>query len=235
MLQSRSVLAIVPARGGSKRVVGKNKRMIGGFPLISWTLRACLQSNFIDQVIVSTDDPEISEISERAGVSRIHRRSNNLASDQSPTMDTVLDILLELESETLSFDIIFLAQPTSPMRTADHIDAALDLLIEKEAASIIGVTESAHPREWQAPLAQDGDMRPFLSQTRLNQASHLLPKNYVVNGAIYIASRETLLKEKTFFTSENIFAFFMSPRDSIDIDTELDFEIAEYLLSTRGT
>ncbi|MEK9942912.1 MAG: acylneuraminate cytidylyltransferase family protein [Gammaproteobacteria bacterium] len=229
------MLAIVPARGGSKRVVGKNKRLLAGLPLISWTLRACRGSKYVDEIVVSTDDPDIASISRAEGVSRVHQRSADLATDTSPTMDAVIDLLAWLEREGTVFDVIFLAQPTSPLRTRDHIDAALTVFSEKYPASIIGVTQSPHPREWLGAIGPDGDMVEFRSETRLDLASHSLPKSYLVNGAIYITSREILHRDRTFFTPDNLSAFFMAPRDSIDIDTEFDFEVAEYLLSTKNS
>ena len=235
MLKNLSVLAIVPARGGSKRIIGKNKRPLAGSPLISWTLRACFGCNYIDEVIVSTDDFEIEEIARTEGVSQIHRRPLHLASDTSPTLDTVIEIIQELEADKRHFDLIALAQPTSPLRTSAHISAALELLSDSYPASVVGVTESPHPKEWQGSIGKNGDMSSFLLDTRLDLPSHSLPASYIINGAVYIAPRETLLKDKTFFSPSKLIAFFMSRRDSIDIDTDFDFEIAEYLMLTRST
>ena len=233
MFKNLSVLTIVPARGGSKRVTGKNKRPIAGLPLISWTLKACTACEYIDEIVVSTDDAQIKEIAQSEGVSRIQKRPANLASDTSPTIDTVTDVIESLEQKGKYFDLIFLAQPTSPLRTSEHISSAFDLLTRKYPVSVVGVAQSPHPKEWQGYIGADGDMESFLSGTSLGQGSHTLPTSYVINGAIYIAPRELLLAEKTFFPPGRLTAFFMSERDSIDIDTELDFEIAEYLLSNR--
>ncbi len=234
MFKNLSVLTIVPARGGSKRITGKNKRPIAGLPLISWTLKACTTCEYIDEIVVSTDDAQIKEIARFEGVSRIHERPANLASDTSPTMETVIHIIKGLEREEKYFDLIFLAQPTSPLRTSEHIYSAFDLLSDRYPASVIGVTKSPHPKEWQGAIGEDGDMGTFRMSTRLDLPSQSFPASYVINGAIYIASREVLLKENTFFTSDNLIAFFMSRRDSIDIDTEFDFEIAEHLLLARS-
>ena len=230
MLDNLSILAIIPARGGSKRVKNKNKRLIAGLPLISWTIRACLGCDHIDEIVVSTDDQDIAKIAKGEGITQIHNRLPRLASDSSPTMDTVLEIVDQFDRNGEAFDIIFLAQPTSPLRTSEDISSALEILMTNWPYAVIGVTETAHPKEWQSILADDGDMTSFLKNTQLEKSSGSLPKSYVVNGAIYMAPRARVLEEKTFFLPQACRAFVMSPRQSVDIDTEFDFEIAEYLL-----
>ncbi|MHC8865864.1 acylneuraminate cytidylyltransferase family protein [Arenicellales bacterium IMCC57338] len=233
MFNNYSVLAIVPARGGSKRVLSKNKRLIGGSPLISWTIQACRDCKYIDRIVVSTDDPDIAQISRNSGADLVLNRPAGLSTDSSPVMDTVTQIITDLKAKGESYDFVFLGQPTSPLRTSAHIYSAFDLIKNNINASVVGVTESGHPKEWQGPIDDDGKMQNFLQITRLDISSNILPVNYVINGAIYISPTSTLLKERTFFPNENLNAFFMPRRDSIDIDTEFDFEIADYLLSEK--
>jgi len=227
------VLAIIPARGGSSRVVGKNKRIVGGLPLISWTIRACLGCSHIDEVILSTDDPVIENIARSEGVKRIHTRPPHLANGTSPTIDTVAAIISELEQEKLQFEWILLAQPTSPLRSTDHLYSAFNLLDRHFPASIVSVTSSGHPREWSGHLDQDGDMTGFIKEARLDLSSAQLPPTYVINGAIYLAPSASIVKENTFFSKQRLFAYFMQPEDSIDIDTEFDLQIANFLLSEK--
>jgi len=233
VFKNQSVLAIIPARGGSSRVVGKNKRIVGGLPLISWTIRACFGCSHIDQVVLSTDDCVIEDIARSEGVKRIHTRPSHLASDISPTIDTVVAIISELEQEGARFDWILLAQPTSPLRSADHLYSAFGLLDRHFPASIVSVTSSDHPREWSGHLAEDGDMTEFIKEARLDLSSTQLPPTYVINGAIYLAPSVSLVKENTFFSKRRLFAYFMQPEDSIDIDTEFDLQIANFLLSEK--
>lgn len=233
MFKNQSVLAIIPARGGSSRVVGKNKRIVGGLPLISWTIRACFGCSHIDEVILSTDDRVIEDIARSEGVKRIHTRAPHLASGTSPTIDTVAAIISELEQEEMHFEWILLAQPTSPLRSTDHLYSAFNLLDQHFPASIVSVTSSDHPREWSGHLDPDGDMTGFIKEARLDLSSAQLPPTYVINGAIYLAPSASIVKEKTFFSTRRLFAYFMRPEDSIDIDTEFDLQIANFLLSGK--
>lgn len=234
MINNKKVIAIIPARGGSKRLPRKNVLPLAGKPLIVWSIEAALASNYIDKIIVSTDDAEIADISRTAGASVPFMRPSELASDTASSADVVMHALDYLESQEDYYDYIVLLQPTSPLRTSADIDAALELCIEKNANSIISVCETDHSPLWENTLPPDHSMVGFINENISKLRSQDLPTYYRINGAIYICKTENLLKKRTFFINKNIFAYVMSKLNSVDIDDKIDFIIAETLINQRG-
>ena len=224
MLNNKSFLVIIPARGGSKRLPRKNVLPLAGKPLIAWSIEASLKSKYIDKVIVSSDDNEILEISKNYG-SDIIKRPDELASDTASSFDTIVHAI---ESEE-KYDYVVLIQPTSPLRTEKHINEAIELLTKKEADAIISVTLAEHSPLWSNVLPQDNSMKDFLNDTILNARSQDLDTYYRLNGAIYICKTEKLLENKSFFLKENIYAYIMDNESSVDIDEKMDFKLAELL------
>ena len=225
MYTNKTFLAIIPARGGSKRLPRKNVLDLCGKPLIAYTIEAALKSKYIDKVIVSSDDEEILNISKK-NEADIIKRPIDLANDTATTFDTIKHTIDNFEK----YDYIVLLQPTSPLRNEKHIDEAIQLLEEKNADSIISVCEMDHSPLWSNTLPKDGNMSNFLKDEILNKRSQDLEKYYRLNGAIYICKTDLLLKEKSFFLKENIFAYIMDRRSSVDIDEKIDFLIAEIVI-----
>jgi len=230
MINGSRLLAIVPARGGSKRIPRKNIIELAGKPLISWTIEAALNSNYIDRVIVSTDDNEIAQISKKYGAEVPFIRPKELASDTATSVDVVLHVLDELCKESDIFDFIVLLQPTSPLRTTQHIDDAIEQLIMKHSLSIISVYEAAHNPIWCNRLGEDGSMSGFIKPEYANKRSQDLPKYYCLNGAIYICDTSVLYTNHDFFSETKCDAFIMDRKDSIDIDDVLDFELVKIIM-----
>ncbi len=228
MYQNKSFLAIIPARGGSKRLPRKNILDLAGKPLIAWTIEAGLKSRYLDIVVVSSDDDDILGISQDYG-SGIMRRPAELAGDTATTFDAIRHAM---ENSERPFDYIVLLQPTSPLRNEKHIDEAIELLMLKDADAVISVCEMDHSPLWSNTLPEDGDMSCFLKDELKNKRSQDLPTYYRLNGAIYICKTEKLLKEKSFLLKENVFAFSMGKEASIDIDDINDFYLASYFLSS---
>jgi len=226
MYQNKTFLAIIPARGGSKRLPRKNVLDLCGKPLIAWSIEAGLNSKYIDKVVVSSDDDEILEISKIFGAETI-KRPDELASDTATTFDAIKHTIDNLEK----YDYIVLLQPTSPLRNEKHIDESIELLEEKNADAVVSVSEMDHSPLWSNILPQDGNMNSFLKDEVLNKRSQDLEKYYRLNGAIYITKTELLMKEKSFFLKDNIFAYKMDRECSADIDQEIDFRIVKALLS----
>jgi CMP-N-acetylneuraminic acid synthetase len=224
MYKNKSFLAIIPARGGSKRLPRKNILNLAGKPLIAWSIEAGLNSEYIDKVIVTSDDDEILEISRKFGADII-KRPDELASDTATTFDAIKHTVENLKK----YDYIVLLQPTSPLRNEKHIDDAIELLESKKADAIISVCEMDHSPLWSNILPEDLSMKNFLREEVLNKRSQDLEKYYRLNGAIYICKTEKLLEEESFFLKNNIFAYIMDRNSSIDIDEEIDFKIAEVL------
>ena len=222
---NKTFLAIIPARGGSKRLPRKNILDLCGKPLISWSIEAALKSKYISKVVVSSDDEEILNISSNFGADII-KRPYELANDTATTFDTVKHTIDNLEK----YDYIVLLQPTSPLRNEKHIDEAIELLEEKQADAIVSVCEMDHSPLWSNTLPKDGNMNNFLRDEVLNKRSQDLEKYYRVNGAVYICKTDKLLENKSFFLKDNIFAYIMDRKSSIDIDEEIDFLFAERVI-----
>ncbi|MCF6310124.1 MAG: acylneuraminate cytidylyltransferase family protein [Sulfurimonas sp.] len=226
MYKDKTFLAIIPARGGSKRVPRKNVLDLAGKPLIAWSIEAGLKSKYIDKVIVSSDDSEILKLSQEFG-SDVIKRPSELASDTSTTFDAVNHTIDNIEK----FDYIVLLQPTSPLRSAKHVDEAIQTLINKDSESVVSVCEMDHSPLWSNTLQKDGSMENFLRDDVANKRSQDLEKYYRVNGAIYICKTDILLKEKTFFPKKNIYAYEMDRNSSVDIDEKIDFIVAKAIMS----
>ena len=228
MFKNKTFLAIIPARGGSKRLPRKNILNLCGKPLISWSIEAGLKSKYIDKVVVSSDDTEILNISNELKV-QVIKRPNELASDTSTSFDVVQHAIDNLES----YEYILLLQPTSPLRNENHIDKAIEILEEKNADAVISVCEMNHNPLWSNTLDDSLSMEGFIGDNLLNKRSQDLKKYYRLNGAIYLCKTDKLLKEKSFFLKKNIFAYVMNSNNSIDIDRKEDFELASLYLSQK--
>ncbi len=222
---NKTFLAIIPARGGSKRLPRKNLLDLCGKPLIAWSIEAALKSKYISKVIVSSDDEEILNIAKEYKADFI-KRPDELASDTATTFDALKHTLENVEK----YDYVVLLQPTSPLRSEKHINEAIELLKEKNADAIISVCEMEHSPLWSNTLNEDLNMSNFLRDEVLNKRSQDLPKYYRLNGAIYICKTDKLLENKGFFLKENIYAYKMNKKHSVDIDEEIDFIIAEKLM-----
>jgi len=221
-MNKKSFLSIIPARGGSKRLPRKNILKILDKPLIAYSIEAGLNSKYIDKLIVSSDDDEILSISKDYGA-EIIKRPANLAEDTTTTFDTLKHVVENISEE---YEYIVLLQATSPLRKSSHIDEAIKLLEEKKADAIISVCEMEHSPLWSNTLPSDNSMKLFLKDEIKNKRSQDLEKYYRLNGAIYICRTDKFLENKGFFLEENIYAYIMDRKDSIDIDEEIDFIIA---------
>ncbi len=223
---NKTFLAIIPARGGSKRLPRKNILDLEGKPLIAWSIEAGLKSKYINDVVVSSDDEEILNISNKYGAITI-KRPDELAEDTSSTFDTIKHTIDNMKK----YDYIVLLQATSPLRNEKHIDAAIELLESKNADAVVSVCEMEHSPLWSNTLPEDGNMNKFLRDDVLNKRSQDLEKYYRINGAIYICRTDKFLENEGFFLKSNIFAFLMDRKSSIDIDEEIDFKLAKCYLA----
>ena len=225
MLDDKTFLAVIPARGGSKRLPKKNILDLAGKPMIFWSIDAGIKSKYIDKIIVSSDDTEILKIAKQYGSETIVR-PKELASDTASTFDTMKHVLDNVQA----YDYVILLQPTSPLRTCNDIDKAIELLCQKEADAVVSVCEMEHSPLWSNTLPDDKNMQNFLPKELINKRGQDLETYYRLNGAIYICKIDEFIKQKSFFIKENIFAYEMTQKASVDVDTQLDFEIANYLL-----
>ena len=231
MNRAVDIVAIIPARAGSKRLPGKNMLPLAGKPLIQWTLDAAIAAKVFDLIAVTTDDPDVQALAARQGVVTIPRPAE-LATDSATSMDTLLHALDWLESRGQTPQRVMLLQPTSPLRTSGDIRNAITRMDETGAASVISVCEMEHPPLWANTLPADGSMDHFLADSLRNRRSQDLPTYYRLNGAIYLSTREALLREKSFFAPPS-FSLIMDRQHSIDIDTSDDLALARFLLQKK--
>jgi N-acylneuraminate cytidylyltransferase/CMP-N,N'-diacetyllegionaminic acid synthase len=228
------MLALIPARGGSKGIPKKNIKDLWGEPLIFHTIKAALAADSIDRVIISTDDTEIADLVSRFDVEIPFLRPKELACDDSLAIDnyiyTIERLNSEYKEELYEFTVLL---PTSPLRLPDDIDEAVALYYKKNADSVISCTELAHPMEWIFKIDAGGvvfrDREPD-PQKRMNR--QFTRKNYVPNGAIYVFNFLSLKANYSYY-SHKTFAYVMPAERSVDIDTEFDFELAEFFLKKR--
>ena len=226
------ILAIIPARGGSRGVPGKNIRLLNGKHLICHTIEEALKSFYPLRVIVSTDDAVIASISDKCGADII-RRPDELARDDSPRIDAVFHVIDSMKNEIVP-DIVILLQATSPLRNTEDIDAAIELYLNNkcDSVSVISMCKVDHSPYWCFRFDND-DFKPLFGDEYLRIRRQELPEIYRPNGAIYITSLSNLYKNKEFYC-DNIIPYIMPAERSIDIDEEIDFLIAEQLIK-KGT
>ncbi|MGH7775159.1 MAG: cytidylyltransferase domain-containing protein [Candidatus Binatia bacterium] len=221
------VLGIIPARGGSKEVPRKNIRMVAGRPLIAYTIEAAKGSRLLTDFVTSTEDLEIATVAKELG-SPLLMRPKELAADDSPMLTVVQHALTALESDTVRFDYVTLLQPTTPQRFSEDIDAALTLLIQTGADSVVSVYQVSDHHPARMYRLVNGRLVPYDSEPtdRLRQG---LPAVYHRNGAIY-ACRRALIKEKGTLVGLDTRPYIMPRGRSINIDDELDLVLADLLL-----
>ena len=211
MFKNKRVIGIIPARGGSKRVINKNIKLIKNKPLIHWTITESLKSKYIDEIILSTDSQEIKNIAESYGLRIPFLRPYELAQDNSPTIDTILYILKKINH----YDYLVLLQPTSPLRNSVDIEKCIRLCINKDCDSCVSITKSKNDKK----LIFEKNKNGFLK--KINHISH--NNGFKLNGALYVSKISSLIKNKSFVTSKTI-GYVMPKNRSIDIDTENDIK-----------
>lgn len=224
-----SILAIIPARGGSKGLKKKNIKNLNNKPLISYTINAAKNSKYIDRVIVSTEDNEIAEVAIKEGGEVPFLRPGEYATDKSPTIDSVIYTINKLNEEGYYPDYIALLQCTSPLRNTNHIDEAISKLLFEKSDAIVSVCEAEVNPYW-TNVIENGKLKYFIEKGKNITRRQDLPKVYRLNGAIYIIKTEILLSERT-FQPENCSAYIMDSKCSVDIDNLIDFKVAEMILS----
>lgn len=224
------MIAIIPARSGSKGLPGKNVKNLVNKPLIAYTVEEALRSKHISDVIISTDCPEIENIALEYGAKSFFLRPVELASDDSKVVDSYVYTVTRLNSSH-GYDIksFVVLQPTSPLRIASDIDGAVELFETKAADSVISVVEESHPVSWHKYLLEDGRFQDIFENTLANRQD--LRLSYYPNGAVYVFSVD-LVKSGRYY-SDNSFAYLMPRERSVDIDTLEDFQYAEFLIGSR--
>ena len=223
MIGGERVLALIPARGGSKGIPRKNVKPLGGVPLIEWTIRAAQDSRYIDSVVVSTDDAEIKSVSKNAGAEVPFTRPAELSTDSATGLSVVRHALDQLPG----YDLVVLLQPTSPLRSVDDVDAAIEM-VHSSKCMVVSVVEAAKSPFWMFGLSSDGLLQPLMNEGLSRTNRQELPRAYVLNGAVYAANVNDFVNHESFL-SPSTRALIMPAERSIDIDTELDWSLAELM------
>ena len=222
-------IAIIPARSGSKGLKDKNIKLLAGKPLLAYSIEAALQSKQFDEVMVSTDSHQYADIAKSYGASVPFLRSEATATDTASSWDMVDEVLNQYEDIGQSFDTFCLLQPTSPLRTGNDIIAAYELYKEKAEFAVVSVCEAEHSPLWCGHLPESHEFSGFINVESMKQRQ-AAGKFYRLNGAIYIACIEKF-KEDRFLYQHGSYAYIMSQDRSVDIDTEIDFRLAEVVIS----
>lgn len=227
------ILALIPARGGSKRLPGKNIRPLGGKPLIVWSIEVVKNIPEICDILVSTDNLEISAICKASGALLPWLRPTELATDTASSVDTVLHALDWYEAERGAVDGLLLLQPTSPFRSRETIYRGIELFIKNGQQTVLGVSSThAHPM-W--TMKVEGDyLVPLMQGHGIGIRSQDLPPAYVVNGSFYLISPAALRAQSSFVGEKSIPLFIESLQETLDIDTLWDFKLAEAMLLIDG-
>ena len=225
------MLAIIPARSGSKGLPGKNIKRLSDKPLIAYAIEQALSAKLVTKVIVSTDDEQIAKVAKEYGAEVPFLRPDSLATDISLAIDNYIYTINRLNTENYS-DIqnFIVLQPTFPLITSKDIDEAIILFNEKNADSVVSYTEEQHPVFWHKKINKDLTFVNIFDGKLENRQA--FEKTYYPNGAIFIFDFG-LLKQKQYY-SDKSFAYIMSRQNSVDIDTIEDFEYAEFLLNKRN-
>ena len=228
------VLGLIPARGGSKGIPNKNIKKLGGKELIRYSIELGLACSRINKLVVSTDDENIASISRQAGAEVPFLRPSELATDQSPTIDTVIHALEFFNLQEAAFDAVCLLQPTSPFRLVIDLEQAIQQFIRSRADSLISVKEVPHqynPHWVFEPESNSNFLRIATGEKEIIPRRQALPKAYHRDGAIYLTKGEIILKNRSLY-GERI-AYHISKNQNVNLDTLEDWALAEAMLEGK--
>lgn len=222
-------IAVIPARSGSKGLRDKNIKLLNGKPLMAYSIETAIDSNCFDKVFVSTDSQEYADIAMRYGADASFLRSARNSSDTAGSWDAVREVISVLNEKGEEYEEIMLLQVTSPLRNTQDIVEAIELLHAKKANAVVSVTECDHSPIWCNTIPDDGSMDCFEKDEYKDLPRQLLPTYYRYNGAIYLVTKDELFNDKNML-KKGCYAYIMPQNRSVDIDTELDFLIAETIM-----
>jgi CMP-N,N'-diacetyllegionaminic acid synthase len=227
MIARKRVLGLIPARGGSKGLPGKNIHVIGGKPLIAWTIEAARKSAYLDRLVLSSDADEIMNCAREFGCDVPFRREPALATDTATSIDVVLDALVRCPG----FDWVVLLQPTSPLRTAQDIDATLERCFALNAPAGVTVSLAQESPYWMYTLHADGQLSNIMGAASASRRQDL-PPAYILNGAVYAADTKWIVQSGTFMSDRTV-GHLMPNERSVDIDDLADVVVAEFALRNQ--
>jgi CMP-N,N'-diacetyllegionaminic acid synthase len=232
MKKDKSFLCLLLARGGSKQLPGKNLKFFNGKPLLAHTIETVLESNVFDRFILSTDSPEIAEVGCQYGVEVPFMRPYELSQDDSKAADAIVHTLEWVQQNDTKYDYVQYIFATAPLRTAEDIRKAIELLLEKDADMVISVCPTEHPAWWMNTLGTDQSLRGFIRPEHRGKNRQQLPITYRLNGSIYVGKWDVFYNKCDWF-EQDTYAYIMPTERSVDIDSLLDFRLAELLLKEQ--
>lgn len=225
------ILAIIPARSGSKGLLNKNIKDFCGKPLVAHTIQQAIESNLFDEIMVSTDSELYANVAMSYGAKVPFLRSKENSDDHSSTWDSVYEVLMNYQKQGLFYDVVVVLQPTSPLRQSKDIINAFQLYNEMNADYIVGVCQNEHSMFWMNILPHNHSLKNFIKTEYITQRRQELPNTYRINGAIYVVNAKRIIEKNVFLYSDKSFAYIMDKINSIDIDDEIDFIIGESIYS----
>jgi CMP-N,N'-diacetyllegionaminic acid synthase len=224
------ILAIIPARGGSKGIKNKNIIDLNGTPLIHYTLKEVKKVKEITRILVSTESDQIKKVTDEVGNFTPFLRPNKFAEDSSRTIDAVKYVIEKLEQEYNEvYDYICLLQPTSPLRNAEDIENCISIMLGQKTGSVVSLVKIDEPHPHKMKVISNNTVKPLLSNTDSSVPRQELPPVYELNGAIYLCETKGLLKDENFFPEPST-PYIMPPERSVNINNFFDLKLAEYLL-----
>lgn len=230
------ILVIIPARGGSKGVPGKNIKLLNGKPLLEYTTEIALQSQYFTEVMVSTEDEQISEVAKNLGIKVPFIRPAQLAQDTTPTIDVIIHTLNWYETQNIFFDAVCLLQVTSPFRTLDFLNQAIQKFISSDCDSLVSVQKVPHEYNphWVFEVNEKGNLKIATGEKEIIPRRQDLPPAYHRDGSIYITKTEVILNENSLYGKST--AYIESDADFyVNIDTMGDWEKAEEMIKNKLT
>jgi CMP-N,N'-diacetyllegionaminic acid synthase len=232
--QRSQTLGVIPARAGSKSIPGKNLAMVGGQPLIVYSISVALQVSALDRILVSTDSKRIASVARKSGAEVPFLRPADLARDDTPGALPALHALDWLaEHEGYHADWVMLLQPTSPLRSVKDIEAAIELARRPDVDSVVSVSQGRQHPYWAKTISPDGYLESFFDTDRETAPRQALPPVCFPNGAIYL-TRSAALRAHGSFLTERTAAHLMPVERALDIDLPWDLKMADSLLSERS-
>jgi N-acylneuraminate cytidylyltransferase len=229
MYNQKSILAIIPARGGSKGIPGKNIKKVHGKPLIGWIIEAGKNASYIDRLILSSDDPQIIKVATALGCEVPFIRPSSLAQDHSSSNEVVFHALKKIPG----YDYVMMLQPTSPLTSSGDIDGCIEFCISTGSSAVVSVTKPGKSPYWMFNIDEKAILSPMMGEKYLQMRRQNLPETVSPNGAIFMAKTDFFLKHKTFYYKSTR-GFGMPFDRSIDIDTAYDLKIFEFLATPKN-
>ena len=229
MIRNKTVLAFIPARGGSKSIPNKNIKKIAGKEMLGYTIEAARKTGVCDRIIVSTDSYNIAEVAQKYGAEVPYQRPAELAQDDSHMMDVIKQGMNWIEKHDQKYDVFLYLQPTNPLRKDRHIIEAFNVFFQKEANSVVSINATGHLPGRTNTIPENGQMKGFVDAGTMQKNRQELPQYYELNGAIEMILWDVMKTEWNWY-GEKSYPYIIPEPYGLDVDTMLDFRFAQFLI-----